>query len=129
MFGRWTTIKSRCENPNFPKFAQYGARGIVVCIEWHDFATYVKDIESLGPQPSTDHTLDRKDNNGSYALWNIRWATRSEQRRNQQRKVKLYTVGESSLSLTEWASKLGINFWTLRERLRRGWSPERAFSR
>jgi len=38
----------------------------------------------LGPKPSPKHTVDRIDNDGHYVPGNVRWATRSEQNKNQR---------------------------------------------
>lgn len=36
LFNTWQTMKGRCENPNRPKYKDYGGRGIKVCSEWHE---------------------------------------------------------------------------------------------
>lgn len=42
----------------------------------------------MGIKPSTKHTIDRINNDGDYKPSNCRWATWSEQRRNQRRMKK-----------------------------------------
>ena len=75
----YNDAKNRCENPRHPKFADYGGRGIRFL--FHSFQQFFAEI---GPRPK-GLTLDRTDNNGHYAPGNVRWATRSEQNRNQRR--------------------------------------------
>lgn len=45
----WNGMKQRCYNPNFPKFKDYGARGITVCDEWkNSFETFYEDESYKG---------------------------------------------------------------------------------
>jgi Staphylococcus phage HNH endonuclease len=89
-------IMQRCYMPQHVHYANYGGRGITVCDRWHDVSLFIEDIErDIGPRPEGQHpsgravyTLDRKDNNGHYEPGNVRWATWSEQRRNQRGKVR-----------------------------------------
>lgn len=78
----WRHAKSRCYNPNDPRFSRYGARGISMCDEWlNDFQAF---IEHVGLRPSPKHSLDRKDNNKNYEPGNMRWATAVEQGANRE---------------------------------------------
>lgn len=74
----------RCEDPKHKDFVNYGARGIRVCAQWHDFWTFLED---MGPRPSAQHTLERKDNALNYEPGNVRWATPAEQARNRRSSV------------------------------------------
>jgi hypothetical protein len=75
-------MKERCVNPHNNRFYLYGARGIRVCNRWlHSFPNFLAD---MGRRPSRTYTLDRIDNDGNYEPTNCRWATKSQQRRNQR---------------------------------------------
>lgn len=76
----WANMRQRCNDPNTPRYKDYGGRGIKVCKEWDDYLTFLKD---MGECPH-NKTLDRKDNNGNYCKDNCQWATRSEQTLNQR---------------------------------------------
>jgi hypothetical protein len=78
----WTNIKTRCTNPNATRWESWGGRGIRMCDEWlHDYAAF---LAYVGRAPSTEHSIDRyPDNDGHYEPGNVRWATRSQQRRNR----------------------------------------------
>jgi hypothetical protein len=117
---------ARCENPKTRDFANYGGRGIRVCAEWHGFEAFFSDMGARPPK----HSIERIDNEGDYEPGNCRWATKTEQSRNKRNNRWLDYKGERRL-LVDWAKVLGFdNFGIqlLSNRLRRGWSVERAFS-
>ena len=83
MYKTWSTMIQRCTNPNYKSFADYGGRGISVCEEW--MISFEAFEMYMGPKPTPQHSIDRHpDNDGNYAPGNVRWATKSEQRRNQR---------------------------------------------
>lgn len=92
----WQNILLRCENEANPDFPAYGGRGIRLHGPWHDFAVFVEELEAeIGPRPDAfyasgwpRHTLDRLDNDKGYEPGNLRWATASEQVKNQRRTVE-----------------------------------------
>jgi hypothetical protein len=117
----WTGMKQRCTVPKY-KHRNYQGRGIVVCERWQSFANFLCD---MGKRPSPKHSIDRIDSNKGYEPGNVRWATRIEQNRNM-RTVRHLTHKGITLSVPEWAERLGISVATLRVRLHRGRNVERA---
>lgn len=89
IYRNWATMKQRCQNPNNPHFKNYGSRGIKVCQEWSDsFKSFYGYVSVLPNYNLPGYSLDRIDNNGNYEPGNVRWATRSEQARNQRPRKK-----------------------------------------
>ena len=85
-YNAWGHMKSRCTNPNDSRYADYGGRGITVCMRWMKFENFIGDV---GRRPTSQHSLDRFPNNdGNYEPGNVRWATRTQQTRNR-RKFKM----------------------------------------
>src|SRR5262252_2767038 len=73
----WKNMRQRCRDPEHPYFK----RGIKVCKRWDRFELFLLD---MGPKPSSQHSLDRKKNDGNYTPLNCRWATPSQQMGNRR---------------------------------------------
>lgn len=120
----WADMRSRCHNPNHKKFADYGARGILVCAAWRSFKTFLAD---MGERPD-GMTLERLDNNGRYHKLNCMWSPQSAQMRNQRRTI-LVTISGKTLCAKDWAKQLGISYTTVQQRVHRhGWDYIRALT-
>lgn len=123
LYAAWVQMKQRCQNPRHGSFHRYGGRGIRVCVRWlHDFDAFQRHI---GPCPGPGYSIDRIDNDGDYEPGNVRWATRKQQQRNRGRDL---TFRGHTRSVPDWADHLGISVVGLKNRLRRGWSVERALT-
>lgn len=80
----WKQMKERCYNEKHRSYPSYGGRGIRVCTVWlNSFEDFLRD---MGPRPSPEMTLDRKNPNGHYEKNNCRWATPEEQANNKRPK-------------------------------------------
>jgi hypothetical protein len=86
----WRGMKQRCYDERVSQFKNYGGRGIRVCDRWRE--SYEAFLADMGPRPSRQHSIDRIDNDRGYSPDNCRWATRSEQRRNQRRSLAIPRV-------------------------------------
>jgi hypothetical protein len=122
-FRIWAAMWTRCTNPRQSHWMKYGGRGITICERWKSFANFYAD---MGPKPSPEHSIDRRDNNKGYEPSNCRWATQVEQMNNTSRSAKVEYLGRVE-TITKWAEILGINYSSLRARYQRGDQPPRLF--
>lgn len=121
----WKRMKARCYNIKGPDFADYGARGIVVCDGWlHSFANFYANV---GPRPSPQHSIDRINNNGNYEPGNVRWATSTQQARNKRNNHHI-TFNNETLTIPEWAEKLNVPYARLVMRFYKGWPEDLALT-
>lgn len=118
----WKSMLARCRNQRNPEFKNYGGRGIVVCDRWHSFVDFLAD---MGRRPSLGHSIDRVDNDGNYEPGNCRWATARQQARNRRNSMVASINGETKL-VAEWAEAVGVEPRLITNRLKKGWTPERA---
>jgi len=122
----WHGMKRRCYETGRRDYKYYGGRGITVCERWR--SSFVNFFTDMGPKPFPEATIERVDNDGNYEKSNCKWATQEEQKQNT-RNVRKLTYNGETLSIGEWAKKLGIDRSTLRLRLDKGWPLDEVFSR
>lgn len=80
----WADMMQRCSNPKNARYADYGGRGIKVCKRWKEGFAFANFLKDMGPRPSTQHSIDRINNDGNYEPSNCQWATRSQQQNNKR---------------------------------------------
>jgi hypothetical protein len=119
----WENMIARCTNSKSNKYHRYGARGIRVCDRWlSSFETFNEDV---GSPPTTDHSIDRIDNDKGYAPDNCRWATATEQANNTStnRRVRLY--GKTK-TVADWCRLFNLTHQSVCFRLNHGATPAEA---
>lgn len=112
----WHNMKTRCCDSKTEEYPQYGGRGIIVCERWKN--SFVEFLKDMGLRPTSKHTIERIDNNGSYSPENCKWATYEEQNRNK-RNNHLITYEGKTLCLTEWSEYLSVDRDLIWGRIRR----------
>lgn len=124
LYSIWANMKTRCYNPNGRHYHRYGGRGIRICNEWrNNFKSFYDWSMENGYEPGL--TIDRIDNDGNYEPSNCRWTTSKKQGNNTRRCIFITINGETK-TLTEWCESIGINYRTVQDRRKRGWSIEEA---
>lgn len=120
----YATMLSRCYNPNVEKFRDYGGRGIVVCDRWRGDGGYERFIQDMGRRP-VGGSVERIDGSGPYSPDNCRWANAVEQA-NNRRSNRMIEFNGRTQTLTQWAREAGLSSTTVSDRLKRGWTVEKA---
>ena len=95
-YGSYSSMKSRCLNPNNDNYPNYGGRGIKICDRWlEEHNGYKNFLEDMGYRPK-GMTLDRIEVDGNYEPGNCRWSDNKTQVINQRRfsHIKQYTDEE-----------------------------------
>lgn len=119
-YATWKSMRERCTVSIAENYPRYGGRGIIVCDEWmNSFEAFYRD---MGPRPSSEHSIDRRENDGNYEPGNCRWATLEEQN-NNRRSNKKFLIDGKLLTLTQIARKYQISVYTLRSRIYRDHLP------
>lgn len=121
----WKAMHSRCRNPNNKRFEHYGGRGIDVCERWRVFENFLTD---MGRRPTSQHSLDRIDNDLGYEPGNCRWAIPHVQMTNRT-VTRFVEVDGSNVPIATLAKRNGIPANTLRSRILNGWSLDDALNR
>ena len=127
----WNGMIQRCTSPNTTGYSDYGGRGITVCDRWlNSFEAFYED---MGPRPSLDYSIERRENDGNYEKNNCYWATREEQQNNTRVNVfhvyrgNQYTI--SQLAELPEAIENGVCEMTLYNRIKQyGYSVEKAIN-
>lgn len=123
----WANMKTRCYNRNDPHYPRWGGKGIRMCDEWiHSFKTFYDWAIHNGY--SDELSIDRINGEIGYEPSNCRWVTVAENNRNKKH-VKYITFNGKTQTIGQWTKELNLGKETIRERLKRGWTIERALQK
>ena len=130
LYGIWMGMRRRCIDAKIKDYPRYGGRDIKVCDEWQDYSKFREWSLLNGYDPNADFqkcTLDRIDSDGNYEPANCRWVDIKTQE-NNRRNNRIIEYQGKRMNVTMWAETLGINVVLLQDRLKHGWSFERAIT-
>lgn len=124
IYRSYKEMKRRCSDPRHIGWEVYGGRGIRVCDRWMVLENFIQDMM---PTWKEGLSIERKDTDGPYSPENCYWATMLEQNNNKRNNVRIEYKGET-LTTAQWARKLGMSLPAFSDRLKRGWSVEKAIT-
>lgn len=125
LYHTWRGLRQRCNNPKAKAYPNYGGRGISCCEEWNDFAVFYEWAMHNGYAENL--TIDRINNMEGYHPSNCRFSTRKEQANNRRSNLWYEYSGELK-NVQQWSDSCGIKYETLSNRLKTGWSIEKAIT-
>lgn len=120
-------ILQRCYNKSHVHYDGYGGRGILVAPEWLGEGGYERFVDHIGRRPSKHMTVERKNNNEGYRPGNVVWASRKRQM-NNRRTNRIVNLNGERMTLRQAVDLAGLPYHTVRMRLEKGWSEDRALS-
>jgi len=128
----WRFMREKCLLPGHPSYRHYGAKGATVCRQWDEsFDTFHDWAVSNGY--SSGLRLSRKSRSRGFSPGNCRWVTATEKvrrRQGQRRPSWTLTAFGETKGPAEWSRdpRCMVSAKTLKYRIRRGDSPEKAIT-
>ena len=111
LYETWVGERKRCYSTTNREYLTYGARGIKMSKEFHDFPTWLAYVESLDNAYKPTYTIDRIDNDGNYERGNLRWADKTTQAQNTTNLACNNTSGYRGVTSVgnKWRARLEAN--------------------
>lgn len=117
----WDGIKARCLNPNRNCYPYYGGNGVKICEEWkNDFMAFYNWSIANGWKKGLQIDKDIKGNGLLYSPETCCWVTRKKNA-NKTRSNHYVLYDGETMSLSEFAEKIKMNYKTVSTRIHRGW--------
>ncbi len=117
----WNSMMQRCYNEKQGKFKDYGARGILVCDDWHDVAKFIDWATDNGWAKGLQ--IDREDNHKGYFPENCHFVP-PRRNSNNRRSNLIVSIEELSMTFADAHQRYGlVKYETARKRFQNyGWS-------
>ena len=127
IYKKWYEFHRGTTDPDYAAWNTYGRWGIKICAQWCDYHTFLDYVvDQLGPQPTPQHILHRKNTTKDFKPGNLYWATKLEMG-NTRRTNHMVTHRGRRQSLANWIRELGRNRHVVYGRIcKQGWTPKRA---
>lgn len=125
LYSTWKSMKDRC-NSNTPNSKKnYKDKGIKVCDRWLGKEGLSNFLQDMGEKPTREHTIERLDGAMDYSPGNCIWATMTTQSNNTSRNKRYQYKGETK-TISQWSKEYNLHRGTLRVRINKGWTMEKA---
>lgn len=123
LYSTWTSIGTRCNNPNVKHWKHYGGKGVKRAPIWDDFGVFERDMLALGW--TQELTVDRINYDGNYEPGNVKVSTNYQQARNRTDNHWLEHEGKRQC-VSDWSVEKNISVALIIARLNRlGWSIQK----
>ena len=110
-------IKRRCYVKACKEYKYYGNRGIKMCEDWlNNPKSFYNWATNNGYKIGL--TIERIDVNGNYEPNNCKWIERKEQSKNRRTSIPITYNNETHI-LSEWSEITGIDYRTIKDRIRK----------
>lgn len=115
---KWSGIKERCNNPNNPKYPQFGGKGIKLCTIFGNFKIFA--LWALAKGYEKGLYLERIDVEGDYTPTNCHFVEKGRRNRNKKECIR-YTFFGVTKTLKDWSEdpRCAVSRDTLYNRLQR----------
>ena len=135
-YSSWWNMVARCRYDKTRSFRNYRGIGIRVCGGLERFSGFLAALGECPPKLEIDRWPNKF---GHYSCgncaeclqngWplNVRWATKTQNNRNRRDNRRISAFGIEGC-MTEMAEYFGIHPSTVYQRLKRGLTPEQAFT-
>lgn len=126
LYNIWIKMRDRCNNPRNKDYELYGGRGIKVCTDWENSYPSFKEW-ALSNGYTDELSIDRIEVNKGYEPENCRWASNIVQA-NNKRDNRRYEYRGKLITIREASTMSGLQYSTIKARLKYGWSMEKAIN-
>lgn len=122
----FSNMKTRCYNSNSKSYKDYGGRGITICDEWlNSFHSFKEWAINNGYKQGL--SIERKNVNGNYEPNNCTFTNNIVQSNNRTNN-HFITWNNKTQTIADWERELGYCYNSLRNRINKGWTVEKAMS-
>lgn len=128
LYNTYCRMKQRCYDKNYPKYKNYGFRGIGICEQWLGKDGFINFYNwAMDNGFNENLSIERIDVNGNYEPDNCKWITMAEQAKNKTTTIKV-KYKNNFLTLIELCEKLNLNYKTIWSRIHNGWDIDKAIT-
>ncbi len=127
IYNSWRHIQQVVNNPNNTQHQAHRSRGLEIENEfgsWPEFRDYV--LIKLGPQPTPQHKLIRKNQSKNFGHKNIMWGLPVEVGFRCARSC-VVTYKKQSKTVSSWAKQFNVSAQWLKVKLNKAKTPAQVF--